>query len=270
MFKSWGELSDALQTGEIQGAFILSPLALDLYSQGVGIRSVLLAHRNGSAITVKKDGSIRSAADLRGKSVAIPAWKSTHTALLDTYLRSHGMSLKDIRPMVIAPPSMLQAMRKGQIEAFIVAEPFGAKAQDEGSGSLLVLTGQILPHHVDCIVVLEQKVLQQDPQAVQEWVASLIKAGAWIEQDKNQNQARDVARLVSEGYLPYSEAVIAGGLQNPVERISFDDLEPSAADFQKIVEISVQAGILKPMSLDGFIEPGPYQQASKSEPAHPE
>ena len=124
-----------------------------------------------------------------------------------------------------------------------------------------MLTREILPHHVDCIVVLKQEVLQQHPQAVQEWVASLIKAGAWIEQDKNINQARDVARLTSKRYLPYSEEVIASGLQNPVERISFDELEPIPLDFQKILEISVRAGILMPMSLDGFIEPAPYQQA---------
>jgi NitT/TauT family transport system substrate-binding protein len=268
-FKSWDELSGALQAGRIQGAFILAPLAMDLYSHGVAIRCVLLAHRDGSAITVKKDSGIHSAADLRGKSVAIPAWKSTHTALLDTYLRGDGMSLKDIRPEVIAPPNMLQAMRMGQIEAFIVAEPFGSEAQDEGIGSLLVLTRDILPHHVDCIVVLNQEVLQQHPQAVQEWVASLIKAGAWIEQDKNNNRARDVAHLTSKTYLPYSEAVIAGGMEEPVERISFDDLAPSPADLQKIVEISVRAGILKPMSLDGFIDPAPYQQARAAELAHP-
>jgi len=261
LYKSWDELSGALRSGVIQGAFILAPLAMDLYSQGVSIRTVLLAHRDGSAITVKKEGGIHSAADMRGKSVAIPASKSTHTALLDTYLRSNGTSLKDIQPKVIAPPNMLQAMQKGQIEAFIVAEPFGTMAQDEGIGKLLVLTREILPHHVDCIVVLKQEVLQQHPQAVQEWVASLIKAGAWIEQDKNINQARDVARLTSKRYLPYSEEVIASGLQNPVERISFDELEPIPLDFQKILEISVRAGILMPMSLDGFIEPAPYQQA---------
>jgi len=148
-------------------------------------------------------------------------------------------------------------------------EPFGTEAQDEGIGDLLMLTREILPHHVDCIVVLKQEVLQQHPQAVQKWVASLIKAGAWIEQDKNLNQARDVARLTSKGYLPYSEAVIARGLQDPVERIPFNDLEPKPVDLQKILEISVQAGILMPMSLDGCIDPAPYQQASGTEHAHP-
>jgi len=79
-----------------------------------------------------------------------------------------------------------------------------------------------------------------------------------------------VAQLTSRRYLPYSEAVIASGLQNPVERISFDDLAPDPVDFREILDISVQAGILVPMSLDGFIDPVPYRQASGTTPVPPD
>jgi len=72
MFRSWREMVGALQAGVIDAAFILSLLAMDLFSQGVNIKTVLLAHRDGSAITIKSDSSIINAKDLRDKVIAIP------------------------------------------------------------------------------------------------------------------------------------------------------------------------------------------------------
>ncbi len=58
LFKAWGEMVGALKAGIIDAAFILSPLAMDLFNQGVDIKTVLLAHRDGSAIIIKRDSTI--------------------------------------------------------------------------------------------------------------------------------------------------------------------------------------------------------------------
>ena len=51
MFKKWDELAGAIKAGTIDAAFILSPLAMDMFNSGADIRVVLLGHRNGSALT---------------------------------------------------------------------------------------------------------------------------------------------------------------------------------------------------------------------------
>lgn len=261
LFRSWGEMAGALKAGVVDAAFILSPLAMELYNAGTPLRSILLAHRDGSAITVKAGSDIRSAADLKGKKVAIPYKVSTHTALLNKYLGNDGLSLNDITTRVIAPPNMLKAMQAGFIDAFIVAEPFGAKAQSKGLGNILVLTKDIVPNHVECIVVVRQEVLRKAPAAVQEWTASLVRAGRFIDQDKLENGSKSVAGMTARKYWPHAEQDIINGLQNPSDRISFSDLNPAEKDFQVIVDISRQAKLIEKVDLSGFITPEFYQSA---------
>jgi NitT/TauT family transport system substrate-binding protein len=262
LFKAWGEMVGALKAGIIDAAFILSPLAMDLFNQGVEIKTVLLAHRNGSVIIIKTGSTIRSAADLNGKAIAIPDRKSTHTALLNHYLMSAGISLKDITPKVIAPPNMIKAMKLGRIDAFIVAEPFGAKAQYNGIGKILVLTKDIIDNHVECIIVVNQRVIKNHRAAIQEWVNSLIRVGKWIDKDKMENGSKQVAKITAKMYFPHSRETVIRGLQNPSNRISFSDLNPARDDFQIIVDISQQANMIDKVDLDAFIDDSFYRHFS--------
>ncbi len=261
LFKAWREMVGALKAGVIDAAFILSPLAMDLFNQGVDIKTILLAHRDGSAITIKKRADIYSAADLKGKPIAIPSRISTHTALLNKYLMSGGITLKDVIPKVIAPPNMIKAMKLGRIDAFIVAEPFGAKAQHIGVGEILVLTKEIIDNHVECVVILNQQLIKNHRPAVQEWVNSLIRVGKWIDKDKLENGSKQVALLTAKKYFPHSKYTVMRGLQNPSNRISFTDLNPKIEDFQRIVDISIEAEIIDTVNLEAFIDDSFYHNS---------
>lgn len=262
MFKRWDDMAGALNAGVIDAAFILSTLAMDMFNTGSDIRTVLLAHRNGSAITVKKDSPINSAIGLKDKRVAIPHKKATHVALLDKYLRDKGLSLKDIDATVVDPPYMEEAMKLNKIDAFIVAEPFGAKAHLHGVGKILVLTKDIINNHVECIVVVNNKFLKENPAAIQEWVDSLIKAGKFIEKDRQGNNSKGVAAIAKK-YMGHDEDVTNEVMQNPHDRIVFDDLNPKIGDFQKIVDIAVRAGIIEKVKLGGFIDDRFYKGAKE-------
>jgi NitT/TauT family transport system substrate-binding protein len=163
------------------------------------------------------------------------------------------LSLKDVITKVVAPPNMIRAMKMNRIDAFIVAEPFGAKAQSSGVGKILVMTKDIVPNHVECIVVVKQDLIEQQAQAVQEWVNSLLRAGRWIDKDKMENNAKQTAHLAVK-YLPHSEDSIISGLENPKDRISFTDLNPDKADFQTIVDMAIQAHLIDKVNLEAFID----------------
>ncbi len=258
LFKSWRGMVGALKAGVIDAAFILSPLAMDLFNQGVSVKTILLAHRDGSAITVKTGSNITKAQDLQGKAIAIPDKKSTHTALLDQYLRQGNLSLQDVKTKVIAPPNMLKVMQLGRIDAFIVAEPFGAKAQAKNIGEILVLTKDIVQNHVECIVIVNSNLISTHADAIQEWVNSLIKVGKWIDTDKLENGSKQIASITAKKYFPHNQETVIMALQNPIDRISFSDLNPSIDDFKTIMDISLQANIIQNVDLNDFIEPRFY------------
>lgn len=260
-FKSWRKMVGALRRNVIDAAFILSPLAMNLHNDGVALQTVLLAHRDGSAITVRKGSGITDAPGLKGKKIAIPDRQSTHLALLSKYLIDSGLSLKDVSTTVIAPLNMEKAMAKGAIDAFIVAEPFGAKAQASGVGEILVMTRDIIKGHVECIVVVRSEVISNNRKGVQEWVDSLIRSGRFIDRDKDFNGSGVIAGIAAEKrYMGHKESITVNGLQNPRDRISFSSLKPTREEFQPIVEISIGAGILKNINLDEFIDDSFYRE----------
>jgi NitT/TauT family transport system substrate-binding protein len=255
LFKKWSELIGALKANKIDAAFILAPLAMDLFHHGGDIKTILLAHRNGSSITITKSGDIKDVTDLKEKRIGIPGKKSTHVALLNSYLKRGHLSLKDVTLKSIAPPNMQQAMELGFIDAFIVAEPFGSKAIKQNKGNMLILTKNILPEHIDCIVIMKDNFLNQHPEAVKEWLNSLIHASQWIENDRATTQAGSIANLVSDNiYFPHSKDLIINALSEPLEKISFTNLKPELVDFEITLNISKEAGILKDMDLTHFID----------------
>jgi len=255
LFKKWRDVAGALKANKIDAAFILAPLAMDLFEQGTDIKTILLAHRDGSAITINRTSGIQDVSDLKGKRIAVPGRKSTHTALLNSYLKRAHLSLNDVVLKSIAPPNMQQAMELGFIDGFIVAEPFGSKVVKQNVGNLLVLSHDILPNHIDCIVVIHQTFLTQHPEAVKEWLTSLINASNWIETDRLKNQAHSIANLVGDGkYYYHPNELIINALTEPLEKISFTNLKPTFTDLETVLNISKEAGIIDNLDLTDFID----------------
>lgn len=260
-FKRWDEVAGALNSGALDGAFLLSNFAMDLFDSGSNIKTILIGHRHGSGISVARDSVIRSAADLKGKNIAVPARISTHVALLESYLRGAALTIRDVNTSVVDPPNMVNALKSGSIDAFIVAEPFVAKAELEGTGRTLILSKDIILNHICCVVVVRNEVLKGNPEGIQEWVDSLIKSGRFVEKDKVASRSRTVAPIGSK-YLGHNESLIIEVLQHPKDRITYADLNPRKSDFQTILGLSVKAGVLGDVDLDRFID-GSFYKRSK-------
>src|SRR6516165_12442433 len=82
MFQGFPEMKEALISNKVQAAFIVAPMAIALKAQGVPIRVVYLGHRYGSAVVVKKNGPVKTVADLRGRTLAIPTRFSDERLML--------------------------------------------------------------------------------------------------------------------------------------------------------------------------------------------
>ena len=92
-FGSWTELMDALNTGHVDAAVALVELVMKAREQGVDVYLASLAHRDGNVIVVGND--IGSAADLKGKTFAIPHRQSSHFILLNEALAKECFAISD-------------------------------------------------------------------------------------------------------------------------------------------------------------------------------
>ena len=96
MFQGFPEIKEALISNKVQAAFIVAPLAIALRAQGVPIKVVYLGpslrqRRGGS----KKNGPVKTFADMRGRTVAIPSRFSDERLLIFRAMKVWASSRRD-------------------------------------------------------------------------------------------------------------------------------------------------------------------------------
>jgi NitT/TauT family transport system substrate-binding protein len=121
LFQGFPEIKEALISKKVQAAFIVAPMAIALKAQGVPIKVVYLGHRYGSALVVKKDGPVKSFADMRGRTVAIPSRFSDERLLVLRAMKVWGIQPGEIKMVEMAPPDVSSALAASAIDAFALA-----------------------------------------------------------------------------------------------------------------------------------------------------
>ena len=158
-YGSWSELLDALNSNRVDGASVLIELAMKSKQEGIGLKAVALGHRDGNVIIVSND--IDSAADLKGKTFAIPHRQSSHNILLNDALATAGLTINDVDVTELAPTEMPSALASGQIDGYCVAEPFGAMGVSLGAGKVLFSSEELWEDSLCCGLVLTDKFIDE-------------------------------------------------------------------------------------------------------------
>ncbi len=167
LFQGFPEVKEALISNRVQAAFIVAPLALALKDQGVGIKIVYLGHRYGSAVVVRKDGPIKTVADLRGKTVAIPSRFSDERLLVFRAMKIWGIKPNEVKMVEMAPADVNSALAAHAIDAFAMGEPFPSQAELGGYGRVLFQAREYWPDYMSCILVVRQDLIDTRPEVVQ-------------------------------------------------------------------------------------------------------
>src|SRR5581483_8285900 len=97
---------------------MVAPMAIALRSQGVPIRIVYLGHRYGSAIVVRKDGPVKTFADMRGRTIAIPSRFSDERLMAFLAMKKAGLKPDDVKMVEMAPPDVAGALAVNAVDAF--------------------------------------------------------------------------------------------------------------------------------------------------------
>lgn len=249
-FSSWPEISEALKVGAIDAAFLLTPIGLTMRQKGVPVKVVLLGHRNGSAITVKNSGDINRIEDLRGKTIAVPSPFSTHNLLLRKALTDkHIDPAKELRIIDMAPPEMVNALATGRIQGYMVAEPFGAQAEAQKVGKVLMLSKDIWRDHICCVLNVRESVIAKYPEAVQEMVSGFLRTASFIEGNPV------LAAKASPKVLGQRPEIVERVLTSPRDRLSFLNLVPNKKDFAATQDYMLKFGVAKQkVDLAGYLD----------------
>lgn len=221
-YGSWPELLDALNTGKVDGASVLIELAMKSKQEGIGIKAVALGHRDGNVIVVSND--IETAADLKGKTFAIPHRQSSHNILMNDALATAGLNVNDLNVTELAPTEMPSALASGQIDGYCVAEPFGAMGVSLGAGKVLYSSEELWEDSICCGLVLTDKFINERPEEAKSFVESYKTAG--------NSLTKENAKELAKKYLNQTDEVLDVSLQ----WISYNDLDITEEIYNALVE----------------------------------
>ncbi|HXT49600.1 MAG TPA: ABC transporter substrate-binding protein [Thermoanaerobaculia bacterium] len=243
MFQGFPEIKEALIADKMQAGFVVAPMAIALRSQGVPLKIVYLGHRYGSSLVVRRDSPIRTVADLRGGTIAIPSRFSDERLLAIRALQSAGIGLDEVKMPEMAPPDMPAALSARAIDAFVVAEPFPAQAEISGIGRILFQARDYWPDYISCVLVVRQDVIDTRPQVVQALVDGIARSGLWLEGGReNRVHAAD---FVGRYYYHQRPKVLEWALTRPLDRVMYEPLSPYRRDFELVSSLMVQTGVLE-------------------------
>ena len=242
MFQGFPEIKEALIADKVQAAFIVAPMAIALKAQGVPIKVVYLGHRYGSAVVVRKDGPIKTFADMRGRTVAIPSRFSDERLILFRAMKVWGIKPGEIKMVEMAPPDVSGALAAKAIDAFSMGEPFPSQAEMAGYGRILFQAREYWPDYMSCILVVRQDLIDTRPDVVQTLVDGIARSGLWL--DKGKPQREDAADFVGRFYYHQRPALLRWALTKPLDRVMYSPLAPRKPDFDLVRDLMMETGVL--------------------------
>ncbi len=260
---SWNTVAKALENKTAEAAFILAPLAMDLYNYGIPLKLILFAHKNGSiCVKNKTGGEVAGAEFFKNKSFYIPHNMSIHNMLGHVYFNNIGLKPGypgqkdvDVNFEVVAPVKMGEFMTGNQdASGFLVAEPLGTKAIAAGSAELQFLSSELWENHPCCVLAVQEDFIKNYPDAVQEFTKLLVQAGKVIEQRPGYAAEVAVDFLDPHKELGLKVPILKNVLTEP-KGIKTNNLYPVKSDLDFIQHyMTEKMGIGSIINLDEFVD----------------
>jgi NitT/TauT family transport system substrate-binding protein len=253
-YNGWPEIKESLMTGRIQAAYMLAPLVMDLADRKIPVKIVSLGHRSGAVIMVRTDSPYQHFKQLAGKRVAIPSRFAVDFLFLRKMLKQEGMTPKDVEIVEMPPPDMPAALYAKAVDAYCTGEPFGAAAQRAGYARALRMTRDEWRNYICCVLTVREELIKENRPLVQDLVNHVQGAGVWLDQ-KQDNRSKAVAIAAGRKFFNQDPNILRYVMENPTDRVTYGDLRMIRAEFDDLMQLSVEAGTIKhPIAYETYVD----------------
>lgn len=242
-YSGWPELKESLMSGDVQAAYMLAPLVMDLADKGLPVKIVSIGHRSGAVIMVHADSPYRQFRDLAGKRIAIPSRFAVDYLFLRKMLAIEDMTVDDVEIVEMAPADMPAALYVKGVDAYCTGEPFGAAAQSAGYARVLRMTRDEWPRYMCCVLTVREELIRKNRALVQNLVNYVLAAGRWLDaRPENRDKAVEIA--AKPRFFNQDPEILRFVMDNPEDRVTYGDLRMVPREFEELMELAVAAGAL--------------------------
>lgn len=130
-------LLEALGAGAIDVGSVGDTPPIFAQAGRAGLVYVAASPSSQHAVLVPQGSALHSVAELRGRKVAFAKGSSAHNVTIKA-LAAAGLTLADITPVYLSPADATAALNGGNVDAWVVWDPFYAIAQQRYGARVLV------------------------------------------------------------------------------------------------------------------------------------
>ncbi len=282
--KSWALLRAYFMSGEVDMAYIICPMAMDMFAQRPNFRWVSLLHRDGNALVIndllnegvrlpeeklnrRPDKKVAieftKAAKKTGMPVEIgvPSLLATHTVVLYKYLSDHGKQMnlgvgkdRDVLAIEVAPPKSPAFLKRKNSQnlpaGFEQSLPWADVVETQNFGHVAWYSKDVMPWpkgHVECIAIATDKCIKEKKDALKEVIYYLHQAGLDIENARNKggDDMIKIADIIRNHIPEHNQKAIIQSLRPDLKVINYLNLNVDKAGLKQIMDYAVQGNILK-------------------------
>lgn len=247
---------EAMFAGEVDLGYIGPVPAVSGYIQSSGDLKIIAGASNGGSVLVaRNDVEINSAAELDGKTVAIPQIGNTQHLSLLSLLRNNNLApVTSGGTVTVAASSnadIANLMDQKNIDAALVPEPWGSILELGNSGKVVLDFDQIDANGVPstAVVIVNKDFLEKHRNVVEKFIKVHKETTDYI--NNNTEEAKKI--INNQIYEVTEKAIDEEVLDNAFKRleVTYEIPNKSIMDF---AQISVDEGIIAQMPDEAVID----------------
>lgn len=194
-FPSGFQALDAMLSGQcgLAAAAVPPVVYQSLRRNDFRLLAAIAASENWHRLIVRGDRGIRSAADLRGRRIAVAESTTAHY-FLDMYLVAQGVAPSETTQVYLPAQEVSAAFRRGEVDAVAHWEPNIQPLAREFGARAGILTAPFLESS-PFLLLGRQDVIRQRPAVIQSVLRALLRA------ERFAREQPDLAREQLAGYF---------------------------------------------------------------------
>ena len=195
--------------------------------------SLDLAEAPTTVLVVGNGSSVKSAADLAGKTIATNGLANILQFAAQAWIDKNGGVSSSVKFVEMPFPSMAAALSSGRIDGAVVVEPFVTEVKNVGR-VLGAVDGAIAPRVMIGCWVASDAWCKANPAIAKSFASAMGKAGAWA------NAHRKESAVILARHTDLSDATIAA-----MQRAAFPT-RLNEAEMQPVIDLTAKYGNIGP------------------------
>lgn len=170
----------AMVAGELDIAYVGTAPPISAISAGLPAKIVAAVNINGSNLVLRPDLVYNGPATLAGLSIGTFPPGSIQDTVMKKWLMENGVDVTKVDIKAMDPGPAISALSAGKVDGVFLPHPAPSIIEMKGKGKMAVASGEMMPNHACCSLVVTDKLIKEQPELVEQIIKTHIKATEYI------------------------------------------------------------------------------------------